>query len=350
MENRIKQYARTLKGSKRDNESAISLIRYADDFVILHENPEVIKQCQEIIIEWLSQYDLELKPEKTSIVHTLHELNGKKPGFNFLGFNIRQYHVSKYDSGRNTKGELLGFKTLIKPSRESIKRHYDKIAKTCKENNAAPQAALIAKLNPIIKGWCNYFKTVASKETFSGLKDLTHKRLKRWANRRHPNKGKTWVTNKYWKTIGKDNWVFSPDGEFYLYKHDKTVIERHVKVIGTNSPYDGDTLYWAKRKGTHPELKNSIAKLLKKQDGKCNWCNLTFHSEDKIETDHIIPKALGGNVKDNLQLLHKHCHDIKTKEDLKAIKKHKVKKEWKETIKQFNSLNWTWVDDIPTLV
>ncbi|MGL5939249.1 MAG: HNH endonuclease [Waterburya sp.] len=83
---------------------------------------------------------------------------------------------------------------------------------------------------------------------------------------------------------------------------------------------------------------------------KCNWCGLTFRSEDLIETDHIIPRAIGGNLKDNLQLLHKHCHDIKTKEDLKAIKQHKVKKEWQKTLEKFNKMNWFWVDDIPTLV
>lgn len=64
LEERIKQYARTFKGNKIANEQAISLIRYADDFVVMHENLEVIKQSQQIIKEWLAQFDLELKPEK----------------------------------------------------------------------------------------------------------------------------------------------------------------------------------------------------------------------------------------------------------------------------------------------
>ncbi len=50
-------------------------------------------------------------------------------------------------------------------------------------------------------------------------------------------------------------------------------------------------------------------------------CHLTFRDGESIETDHIIPKRLGGNNKvDNLQLLHRHCHDAKTKTDLAAIK------------------------------
>nr|MDJ0691401.1 reverse transcriptase domain-containing protein [Xenococcaceae cyanobacterium MO_188.B32] len=157
MENRIKQ----IKDA--------SLIRYADDFVIFHENLEVLQQCQKIICEWLAQFDLELKPSKTKIVHTLNELDDNKPGFDFLGFNIRQYKVGKYHSGKNTKGELLGFKTIIKPSNESVKRHYQKLSETVKRLNAAPQVKLIKELNPIIRGWCNYFKSVCSKEIFSEL-------------------------------------------------------------------------------------------------------------------------------------------------------------------------------------
>ena len=62
MEKRMKAYARRLKGDKAKNERAISLIRYADDFVILHENLEVILQCQKIISKWLNKLGLQLKP------------------------------------------------------------------------------------------------------------------------------------------------------------------------------------------------------------------------------------------------------------------------------------------------
>ena len=337
LENRIKQ----IKGA--------SLIRYADDLVVLHENLEIIKKCQQIIAEWLTYFDLELKPSKTRIIHTLREHEKQKPGFNFLGFNVHQFPVSKYQSGKNTKGKILGFKTLIKPSKENIKRHYDNISQITKRHNSAPQLALIRQLNPIIRGWSNYYKTVVSKETFSDLGRLIHIRIRRWADRRHPNKSKTWVSHKYWKSEGLDNWVFG-DKDYTLIKHSKTAITRHIKVRGNKSPFDGDTKYWASRMGKHPEMKPSVAKLLKKQKGKCNLCHLTFQEGELIETDHITPKAIGGNTKDNLQLLHRHCHDTKTRSDLKDIKAHKSHKEWKKTLTQFNQMNWIWVDDIPTMV
>ena len=353
MKMRIKEYAETLKGekrtSKRDKRKSLSLIRYADDFVILHENLEVVEHCQNIINDWLADYDLELKPEKTRIAHTLKAHNGKKPGFNFLGFNIRQYPVGKYQSGKNN-GKILGFKTLIKPSDESIKRHYAELSEVIRRHNAAPQRALIARLNPIIRGWSNYYKTVCSKQTYSKIYHLVNKRLLQWAFRRHSNKPKHWIVRKYWKTVGGDNWVFGEKEGITLIKHPQTAIKRHTKVRGESSPYNGDKTYWATRKGNHPEVKDSIARLLKKQKGKCNWCNLTFQDGDLIEKDHTIPKAIVGNIKDNLQLLHKHCHDEKTKEDLKAIKRHKAQKEWQKYLNQFNKMKWEWIDDIPTLV
>ena len=350
MEKRIKEYAATWKGSKRDNQQSLSLIRYADDFVIIHEKLEVVKHCQNIINDWLAEYDLELKPEKTRIAHTLKKHNGEKPGFNFLGFNIRQYPVGKYQSGK-LHGKSLGFKTLIKPSDESTKRHYAQLSDVISKHNAAPQAALISKLNPKIRGWSNYYRTVCSKQTFSKVDHLITKRLMRWGYRRHSNKPKHWIINKYWKTVGNDNWVFGKKGNSTLLKHSKTAIKRHVKVKGESSPFDGNKTYWGTRKGTHPELKDSITRLLKKQKGKCNWCNLNFHDGDLLEKDHVIPKAIAGNIKDNFQLLHRHCHDEKTKDDLKAIKRHKAIKEYQKFINRFNNkMNWKWIDDIPTLV
>ena len=349
MEEEIKKYASTFKGDKRINNKSLSLIRYADDFVIIHEQLKVVEQCQQIISDWLAEYSLEIKPEKTQIIHTLKNHIGKKPGFNFLGFNIRQYTVGKYQSGKNTKGKVLGFKTVIKPSDEGIKRHYAKLAEVISKHNPAPQLAMISKLNPIIRGWCNYYRTVCSKDTYSKLRNLIYNRLMRWAKRRHPKKPIKWITDKYWKTVGGDNWVFG-DKDVSLYKHSKTPILRHIKVKGVASPYNGNTKYWATRKGTHPEISDSIARLLKKQKGRCNMCGLTFREDDVVEKDHITPKSLGGNHINNIQLLHRHCHDEKTKDDLIAIKRHKAIKNYHKFIKRFNKSDWIWINDIPTLV
>jgi len=73
---------------------------------------------------WLQGMGLELKPSKTHITHTLAVPDGK-PGFDFLGFHVRQYPVGKTHTGyRASKGwrRPLGFKTLITPSTTAQKR------------------------------------------------------------------------------------------------------------------------------------------------------------------------------------------------------------------------------------
>ncbi|EAZ90329.1 group II intron reverse transcriptase/maturase [Crocosphaera chwakensis] len=358
MEERINEYAVTLKGRRLDNIKAISLIRYADDFLIIHENLNVINSCQEIIQDWLKPIGLELNQEKTKIINTLEEHKGNKPGFNFLGFNIRQFKVGKNQSGKNSNGIKLGFKTIIKPSKEKINEYYKKLAQIVDKHKASSQNVLITKLSPIIRGWANYYRTVCSKETFSRLDHLMWLKLYRWALRRHTNKSKHWVVRKYWHTKGTDNWSFGctfKNKEYTLQKHSQTEIVRHTKVKGKSSPYDGNTNYWASRMGKHPEMKTSVAILLKKQKGKCNHCGLTFMPGDKIETDHITPtKAGGNNQRDNLQALHIHCHDIKTRKDLIDIKSYKSQKVWSKTLKEINFhfeiIKWEWKDDLPTLV
>jgi RNA-directed DNA polymerase len=318
MEERLMQYAESWKGEKAKNKSNLTFVRYADDFVILYHDINVILKAKEIISEWLKEVGLEISEKKTSIRHTLLPYEDKEAGFDFLGFNVRQYPIKgKHNSGKNTNGTRLGFKTLIKPSKKKIQEHYLKIAEIIKKNNAAHQAALISQLNPLIRGWSNYYKIVVSKEAFADIDRLIWQRLWRWAERRHPNKSAKWVKEKYFHKVGNRNWVFRT-GDCQLINHAETPIVRHVKVKGAYSPYNGDETYWATRMGKHPELPTRVSKLLKKQKGKCKICELTFMEGDRMEVDHITPKSKGGkNSYDNFQLLHRHCHDIKTAEDAK---------------------------------
>jgi RNA-directed DNA polymerase len=334
--------------SVRDKLKSISVIRYADDFVVVHENIEVIHQCKEKIEEWLTDIGLELKPSKTRIAHTLNTYNDEKSGFNFLGFNIRQFPVGKYNSGRNSNGNLLEFKTIITPAKESQKRHYRKIAEVINKSRGSNQTTLIKRLNPIIRGWCNYYSTVVSQKVFDRLWNLTFYKLWKWGKCRHHNKGRHWIRHKYFQTIGNNNWVFATrEGISFLklMRHGETKIRRYIKVKGSASPYNGDWVYWCMRMGTHPEVSTRVANLLKRQKGKCSHCNNYFKDGDSIEVDHIIPKSKGGKDKyDNWQLLHRHCHDTKTVADSSSGNKsncNSVKP--KPPVK---SEHWFWQDDM----
>jgi RNA-directed DNA polymerase len=223
------------RGGKRP-----SLIRYADDFVILHESEEFIEFLRLKANEWLKGMGLELKPSKTKVCHT-------SEGFNFLGFNVRQYKTGAYKAakiGVHGKTINLGFKTLIKPTKEAVKRHLDKIGQIIDKHHNAPQEALISRLNPVIRGWCNYYSSVVSKETFSKCEHLTYLKLRAWAKRRCTKTNAHDTVSNYWRTVGEDNWTFATSGGIALVKHTSTPIIRHTKVQGARSPFDGDIVYW----------------------------------------------------------------------------------------------------------
>lgn len=297
------------------------VVKYADDLVILHKDLAVIQQCQAAVSEWLKEIGLELKPSKTRIVPTL-EKSDAGVGFDFLGFNVRQYRAGKTQSARNPRGKLLGFKTLIKPSPDAIKRQAPKLRETVRRNRAADPETLINTLNPIIVGWSNYYATVVSKKTFAKMGTLLFARLLAWATRRHPKKNQSWVVHEYWRRE-RGQWIFQPRNRaLRLRQHRETRIQRHVKVQSTRSPLDGDWIYWSKRLGRHPEISPRMAKLLQRQQGKCPECGLFFKEEDLLEVDHIRPKERGGrDAYFNWQVLHRHCHDVKTARDT-AVKRY----------------------------
>lgn len=304
---------------RKNSRVLAQVIRYADDFIVVSPQLEVIQQCQIVIEEWLKPIGLELKPAKTRICHTLREIEINdekvKPGFDFLGWNFRQYPVGKHHAGKKRNGSLMEFKLLIKPSKKAMKAHADKVKEVIKTHKTAPQYALIKRLNPVIRGWCNYHSKVVSKETFSSLDNITWQRLRAWTVSRC-GKASYKKLSKYYKRNGNRTWSFETKDGFKLLTHAETPITRHVTIRPEASPYDGNWTYWSTRKGTSYDVPKRVAILLKKQKGKCNLCGQYFTPEDVVEIDHIHPTSLGGKDEyKNLQLLHRHCHDIKTATD-----------------------------------
>jgi RNA-directed DNA polymerase len=283
------------------------LVRYADDILIFHSQKAAIEQAAKVIAEWLADMGLILNPKKTRITHTYLNEEGKV-GFDFLGCTVRQFPVGKTHTAKSTQGQPLGYKTIIKPSKEAIQRHTTDIGKRIKRSRGAPQAALIKDLNPVIRGWSNYYRTVVSSRTFAACDTVLYAQLVSWAKWRHAKKGKRWRKEKYWRTIeGRE--VFAVSDTFKLRQHSQThIIRPYVKVRGNASPYDGQMLYWSQRLKNHPLLSQTKAKLLQKQQGKCRWCELHFRDGDLMELDHI-DRNHDNNALSNLMLLHLHCHD-----------------------------------------
>lgn len=284
------------------------VVRYADDFVVLHADQQVIERCTEVAREWLKPMGLELKASKTRLANTLHQVDGQA-GFNFLGFNVRQFQVSRHKSGKNPRGQLLGFKTLTKPSLKAIAKHVKRLREIIDSHKGASQEHLIYALNRVCRGWARYYSKVASKRIFGRLDHTLFLMLRPWANRRHPNKRKKWCANRYWGRNAQGRVVFRPPtGQPQLYLHASTSIDRHVKVQGRRSPYDGDWIYWSIRRGRSPDVEPRVAKLLRKQAGRCIQCRLFFRDGDQLETAYVNPNATQGkDAHYNLMLLHDYC-------------------------------------------
>jgi RNA-directed DNA polymerase len=206
------------------------VIRYADDLIVLHRDRTAIEHCQPLVQEWLKGIGLELNERKTRIAHTL-EKTGGEAGFRFLGFNRRQHRASKYNTARGR-----GFKTLIRPSQQAVKRHWARLSELISRNKAAKQVNLIGVLNPLIAGWANYYSAVVSTRTFHLLDHRLYEKLRRWAFFRHPRKGRRWVVRRYWAITPGHGWDFRAHDGLSLNQHTRVPIVRHVKVRGEASP------------------------------------------------------------------------------------------------------------------
>lgn len=133
------------------------VITYADDGVVLHEDRQVLEHVREVIQTWLAPMGLRLNEAKSRIRHTLE---GDPPGFEFLGFDIRQYRVGNHQSGKGPRGDgRLGYKTLIQPGKANVTDHLAELGRIMKHGRALSQGLLIRQLNAKIRGWATYYRS-----------------------------------------------------------------------------------------------------------------------------------------------------------------------------------------------
>lgn len=212
----------------------VNCVRYADDFIVTADKRETLEEIKRMLIGFLGERGLTLSEEKTRITHI-------SEGFDFLGFNVRKYN-----------GTLL-----IKPSYKSQKRFTEKLHEVVLgKNKTVAQQKLIEDLNPVLRGWGNYYSGVVSETTFSKIDHILTYQLKRWSYRRHTNKSRRWIKDKYFIKVGNRDWIFGfryKDCEketiFALRRLADIPIRRHVKVKCEANPYDPTwDAYFLKRK------------------------------------------------------------------------------------------------------
>ena len=232
--------------SKRNEPSAkVNLVRYADDFVITGSSKELLEtKVKPLVEQFLAERGLELSQEKTTITHI-------EDGFDFLGQNVRKF----------------GGKLIITPSKKNVAAFLANIREEVKAYASATAGHLIQRLNPKIKGWAMYHRHICAKETFAQVDTVIFQSLWRWCVRRHPNKGKRWIAQKYFTTVagegGGNRWVFfgeveRPDGEsrqVYLFNASRVRIRRHIKVRHDVNPYSPKWTEYLERRHSREEYR-----------------------------------------------------------------------------------------------
>ena len=305
LERGLQAHVRATLGARKGQTAKVNLVRYADDFVVTANSKELLETLvKPWVVQFLRERGLELSEAKTRIVHI-------DEGFDFLGWNFRKY-----------SGTLL-----IKPSRKSVQAHYDKVKEIISKSISVKTEVLIAKLNPVLRGWANYHKGVVAKQTFSKLDFQINWKLMRWGLRRHPRKSKLWVKERYWRKPDK-RWEFaadvltddkSKDGAstlawpLYLYKLADTKIVRHVKIKGDYNPFDPAWEEYGEglrvKRMSQDIVDTYRRKLFDSQAGNCALCGMPIESLADCDDHHIVYRMHGGSdALSNRVLLHPICH------------------------------------------
>ncbi len=220
--------AATRRGDK------VNFVRYADDFVVTGATRELLEQkVKPALTAFLAQRGLALSEQKTVITHI-------QEGFNFLGHTVRKF----------------GDKLLITPAKSKVQAVRLKISQKLQSALGRTTEWLLRHLNPLLRGWANYFRNGAAKRTFSKLDRYVFWKLWCWITRRHPTKSGRWKKRKYFSAAG-------PSGAFsvrvqlrkggsqilQIYRLASTTIERHIKVRGAANPFDpAYTEYFRRRR------------------------------------------------------------------------------------------------------
>ena len=274
----------------------VNLIRFADDFIVTGDSKALLEhQVQPVIEIFLHERGLRLSATKTRIV-------SMDEGFDFLGQNLRKY-----------RGKLI-----IQPAQKAVKSLLTQVRTTLKQHPSVSAATIIEQLNPVIRGWTQYHRHVCSKTIFGKIDFHIHHAVWQWAVRRHRNKPKRWIRQRYFTTQAGNHWVFtainSKQQLIQLFRAATLPIQRHIKIRAQANPYDPDHERYFEQRLMKKWASGSIGsrraqRLWQSQQGHCTHCGHLITEDGRWEIHHRIPRHQGGpDTLDNLILLHRTCH------------------------------------------
>jgi len=195
----------------------VVVVRYADDLVGIAPTKRVMEtKVVPALVQFLTPRGLSLKVEKTRIVT-------KKEGFDFLGFTIEQPRL----------------KLFVKPGKKNVHGFLEHVRDIIRSNKQAEQRALISLLNPVIDGWARYYQYSDAGRIFVRVDASIWRALWHWAERRHPDKNRKWVLQRYFGKVGQRSWCFRDEKTGYALK-DTNAMKRkeYTYAVGSMSILD----------------------------------------------------------------------------------------------------------------
>jgi RNA-directed DNA polymerase len=294
---------KTIKGGK----PKVYLSRFADDMIVTGKDKETLLTVKGIIQEFLRIRGLELKEAKTRIV-SIHE------GFNFLGFNISRKTYNPRLNNPTEQPTVL----IIKPSEKAIDSIKSKVKEIIRKNQE--MAAIIRELNPVIRGWANYFRiSYHSQSTYISIGHLVWKLMMKWVAHKHPNQSIFKSTAKYiveGKTASNHKWVWGvrkqdedKENKLVILNISETKIKQHPLLKLDKNPYLLEDREYFDRRVIEKNSAKFRELIFKKYKHLCPLCLESLHNGEKVELHHVIPVKEGGKYTvSNIQPLHEMCH------------------------------------------
>jgi RNA-directed DNA polymerase len=191
------------------------LVRYADDFVVMVAGQR--KDAEALsgeVSSVLAPMGLRLSGEKTRVCHI-------DEGFDFLGWRIQRR------AWRSRSGEKKAIYTY--PSKKALASIKDKVRTLTRRAKHRTLADLLRRVNPVLRGWCTYFRHGVCKRTFSYVDHFAVWRIVGWLRKRHLGLNMHTLVRRY-----LPGWEISDDG-IEMFRPNRFAIERY-RYRGTRIP------------------------------------------------------------------------------------------------------------------
>ena len=189
------QYGRSRRRAK--GLANYRLVRYADDFVVmLTGTKEHVEALREEVQAVIAPMGLRLSEQKTLVTHI-------DEGFDFLGFHIQR---------KRQEGSMR--RTMYTyPSKTALAAIKAKVRALTQGNTNQTLANLLSRLNPVLRGWANYFRHGVSARTFSYLNAFSWRRVVNWLRHKHPRASWKWLRRRHlprWRPTDGEVSLFNP--------------------------------------------------------------------------------------------------------------------------------------------